>query len=229
MNQDLDRSRLAEIPDPFAGAARAPEARTNPARLPRSPARVRTRSLRGWSLVGAVVFDAAWVAFVERRPDLTTAPAIRLAIGLAAPLAAGALAVGAVTARGPSGLGETKARVASVVLASPLLFAASAVLAESPAAPDAHFWRHALGCLAVTIVLAGGPLVLAIVAFRHAFAVAPAWRAAGLGVASGAIAAATMALVCPIDGASHALLGHGAIFVLAALASAVVGGRACRA
>jgi hypothetical protein len=229
MTDDFDLDRLAEIPDPFAGSARSPERRVSPAQMARSPGRTRRRTLRVVAAAGALLCDAAWVALVERRPDLASVPSSRLAFGLAIPLAAGALALSAITRRGQIGLGETKARVVTLAIASPALFAAATVLVTPAEPPDALFWRHAAGCIVVTALLVVGPLTLGVLAFRRAFAMASVWRTAALGVASGALAAATMTLVCPIGSASHIILGHGTMMVIAGAIGAMLGRRACRA
>lgn len=227
MKDHLDR--LAEIPDPFASSARSPGPRPTPARLARSPGRARVRTLRLTAAAAALFCDASWVALIERRPDLAAVPSSRLALGLAIPLAAAVLALSAVTRRGRAGLGETKARVLTLAVASPSLFAAATVLVAPTGPPDPLFFRHAAGCIGVTALLAVGPLTLGLLAFRHAFAMASAWRAAALGVASGALAAATMTLVCPIGSASHVVFGHGAMMLIGGAVGAMLGRRACRA
>ena len=229
MTDDFDPDRLAEIPDPFAGWARSPERRVSPAQMARSPNRTRIRRLRYAAVAGALLCDAAWVAFVERRPDLASVSFSRLAFGLGIPFVAGALALSAIARRGEAGLGETKSRVATLAISSPGLFAAATVLVAAAEQPDALFWRHAAGCALVTALLVVGPLTLGLLAFRHACAVASAWRAAALGVASGALATATMTLVCPIGSAPHVILGHGTIMIVAGAFGAMLGRHICRA
>jgi hypothetical protein len=229
MSDDIDLDRLAEIPDPFAGSAKPLAPRVSLAPTRRSPDRNRTRVIRLAAAAAALLCDAAWVAFVERRQDLASVPPSRLALGLAIPLAAAALALSAVTRRGRAGLGETKARVVTLAIASPALFAVATVLVAPAEAPDALFWRHAVGCIFVSALLAVGPLALGVLAFRHAFAMASVWRAAAVGVASGALAAATMTIVCSIGGAAHALVGHGAMMVIGGVVGAMFGARVCRA
>jgi hypothetical protein len=229
MNDDLDLARFAEIPDPFAISVKPLEPRVIAARMGRSPGRDRTRAVRVAAAAGALLCDAGWVAFVERRHDLASVPSYRLALGFTIPLAAAALALSAVTRRGKAGLGETKARVVTLAIASPALFAAATVLVTPAESPDALFWRHAAGCILVSALLAVGPLALGVLAFRHAFAMASVWRAAAVGVASGALAAATMTFVCSIGGAAHAVLGHGAMMVIGGVVGGILGGRVCRA
>jgi hypothetical protein len=219
MNKGLDLDKLREIPDPFAEqVARSPRPAA-PSRREASPTRAQVRLLRLAAAAALVLYDAAWPAFIERRPDLGTVPSSQLALQLAAPLLAAALAFGAVGR--PTGLafGEPKGRMLALVLSAPALFACATLL-SAPAHHDAHFWRHVVGCLVVTVMLAAGPVALGALSFRHAFASLPAWRAAALGVTSGGLACATMTFVCPNGDAAHVLLGHGGILVLAG----VIGG-----
>jgi hypothetical protein len=225
---DLDLDRLAEIPDPFASAAKAPERRVIPAQLPPSPGRARVRTLRVVALAGALLCEVAWVALVERRPDLASALSSRLVLGLAIPLATAALAFAAVTRRGAAGLGETKARVVTLAIGAPVWFAAATVVLSPTEAPDELFWIHAAKCIGVTALLTLGPLTFGVLSFRRAFAMGSTWRGAALGVASGALGAATMALVCPIGSASHVLLGHGTMMVVAGAVGAILGRHLCR-
>jgi hypothetical protein len=229
MMDERNLDRLAEIPDPFADAAVPPEPRVVAHRTDSSPTRSRVRAQRVGALAGAVICDAAWVAFVERRPDLALVPYAWLALGLGIPVAAAVLALSAVTSRGALGLGEPKGRVMTLAIASPVLFASATAIAAAPTAPDPLFWRHAVGCMSVTLVLVVGPLAMGLWAFRRAFVVESVWRTAALGVACGALAAATMSLVCPVRSASHVILGHGAILLIGAAVGALLGRRLCRA
>jgi hypothetical protein len=229
MIDERDLDRLAEIPDPFADAARAPERPVHSEPMNRSPTRPRVGARRVVAVAGAALCDAAWVVFVERRPDLASVPYSRLAVGLAVPLAAAVLALTAVSRRGKLGLGEPKARALSLAIASPALFAVVTAFAAPPSAPDPLFWRHLAGCMMVTAVLVAGPLALGLWAFRRAFATGSVWRAAALGIAGGALAAATMSIACPISSALHIILGHGAILIVAAAVGALLGHRLCRA
>jgi hypothetical protein len=229
MREDVDLERFAEIGDPFVDAARSPVERLDPHRMARSPTRSRLRMLRAIALLAALIYDGAWVVFVERRPDLNSISPTRLALELAIPFAAAALAVSAVARRGEQGLGERQARVVTLAVASPALFIAATLLVAPPEADDVLFWRHAIGCMLVTAFLAMGPLALGVWAFRRAFVAAPSWRMASLGVACGALAAATMGIVCPISSASHIVLGHGVMMFVAGVGGAVLGQRLCRA
>ena len=223
MNDDFDLSRLADIGDPFAEDASAPlrpmdakRARAGP-----SPTRPRVHALRAMALAAALLYEAAWLVLRERRPDLTSASPLELALGIAIPLGAAVLALGAAARSGPRGLGIPALRVAALALAAPLLFAIATLLAAPPETGDPRFWHHAASCMAVTGILALGPLALGLWAFRRAFAAAAAWRTAALGAAAGALAAATMSLACPITTAVHVIVGHGLVIVVGALIGAL--------
>ncbi len=223
MNEDFDLNRLADIGDPFAEDARAPIRPADRTRLPpagSSPTRSGVRTRRSIALAAALFCDAAWLVFRERRPDLASASAWSLALGIAIPLGASVLALSAAVRNGPRGLGAPAARVAALAVAAPLLFALATALAAPADAGDPRFWRHAAGCMAVTAILALGPVALGLWAFRHAFPAAAGWRTAAVGVAAGALAASTMSLACPITSAAHVILGHGVVMIV----TAVVGG-----
>jgi hypothetical protein len=221
MNKGVDLEKLREIPDPFAEqVAQSPRAAA-PSRREASPTRGEVRLFRLAAAVAVVLYDVAWPALMERRPDLGTVPSSQLALQVAAPLLAAALAFGAVGR--PTGLafGEPKGRMLALVLSAPALFAC-ATLMSAPAQHDPLFWRHVLGCFVVTVMLAAGPVTLGVLSFRNTFASLSAWRAAALGVASGGLACATMTFVCPNGDAAHILLGHGGILVLAGVIGALL-------
>jgi hypothetical protein len=223
MNDDFDLNRLGEIGDPFAGDAGAPIRPADRARFPlraSSPTRSGVQKVRVAALVAALLYEGAWLVFVERRPDLGTASPGALAAGIAIPLCAAALALAAAARKGPIGLGAPAARVAALAVAAPLLFAVATAVTAPTEAGDPLFWRHAVGCMTVTAVLALGPMALALWAFRHAFAVAAGWRTAAMGVAVGALSASTMSLACPHTYAAHVIVGHGVVMIV----TAVVGG-----
>jgi hypothetical protein len=228
MNNDIDLKHLGEIADPFAEAVSPPLRPLGLEGMPRSPNRSRVRTLRIAALVAALLYDAAWVAFVEARPDIHSVPPEQLAWGLAVPLVAAAVALGAGARSGALGLGESKWRLVALALAAPLWFALATLLVAPHEPQVALFWRRAAGCFFTTGLLALGPLTLGAATFRRAFVSAAVWRTAAIGVASGALASATMALACPIGNASHLLVGHGSILLAAGLGGAVLGRWVCR-
>lgn len=229
MNDDLDLTRLAQIPDPFATAAEAPDVPPSKAARPPSPTRPDVRRSR--AIVGLVVliFEAGWVAFVERRPDLPSLPPWTIVAGLAVPLLAGLLAFGAVSGRGRKGLGVPVWALASLATLSPLLFAAITLVVNPPEPPGEPFWNFALRCMGLTAFLVSVPAALGVYAFRHAFPAASSWRTAALGVACGAVGAAIMSLVCPHGGALHVIVGHGSMMIVFGVAGALLGRRITRA
>jgi hypothetical protein len=225
--KDLDLQQLDDIPDPFAGVAAQAPRRVDRANLAFAPTRARVRTIRLLAVVGGVLCAATWPVFIERRADLSSLPAWQVLVGVSIPLVASVLALGAAGLVRAARL-ESFAWVVGLVVVSPLWFAL-ATLATSPEARDGLFWHHAAACMSVTAALAVGPLALALVAFRRAFAALSPWRAAALGVASGGIAAATMVFVCPINIGAHVMVGHGAILVVAGALAGLLGPRICRA
>jgi len=227
MNDDLDLRRLAEIPDPFAGASGAPA----PVKAPppvASPTRRDVRRRRAIAAAAALAYEAGWVLVVERRRDLGQLPAWAIALGLVIPLAAAALALLAVTGSGRRGLGAPASWLAGLTLTPPVLFVVSTVLTNPLDAGEGHFWNLAVRCMGVTALLTAAPLALGALVFRHAFATASVWRTAALGVACGALAAATMSLACWHGGALHAIVGHGALMLIGGVAGALLGRRVTR-
>jgi hypothetical protein len=222
MNDDFDLNRLADIRDPFTEDARAPVRPMDPSPPGDSPTRSRVRSARAIALAAALLYDVAWLVFRERRPDLAAAPLGSLVLGVAIPLAAAGVALGAAMRSGPRGLGVAAGRMATLAAAAPVLFAVATFFSAPAGASDGLFWRHAVNCMTVTAILALGPMALALWAFRRAFAAAATWRTAAIGVAAGALAAATMSLACPDTAASHVVIAHGLMMIVAGLAGALL-------
>ena len=225
MREDFDLKQFAEIGDPFADDARAPirPMDRSAALRARSPTRSRVRALRATALVMALAYDAAWLVFHEHRADLASVSRASLALGIAIPLAAAALGLVAALGLGPRGLGHPASRLAALAVGGPAVFVLGTLIAAPVGGDDPLFWRHAGICMAVTALLTLGPMALALWVSRNAFAAVAGWRLAALGVAAGALAAATMSLACPITAAPHVILGHGLVMVVAALIGALLG------
>ncbi len=229
---DFDLSRLDDVPDPLGGAAPArPDGgpSIDVAALPPSPTRGRVHASRAVALAGALLFDAAWIAFVERRPDIGSLPAWSVALGLGLPLIAAAAALVAVMQPGPRGLGRRFVELAALVCAPPVFFAIGTVATMPAAAHTGPFVGPALRCIGVAGVLAAGPFAFGLLAIRRSFASAAAWRTAALGVACGGLAAATMSIVCPNSEPLHVVVAHGAMMLVYGLAGALAAGRVTRA
>lgn len=222
MSDDLDLKRIAEIPDPFAGTSRRPApAEVQPADA--SPTRSQVRRKRAIAAAAAVAYEVGWVLVVERRRDLGELPAWTIALGLVIPLASAALALAAVTAPGRRRLGAPASWLVALTLLPPVLFAVATLVVGPLDAGEGHFWNLAVRCMGVTALLTAGPLALGAVVFRHAFAAASVWRTAALGVACGAMAAATMSVACWHVGALHAIVGHGATMLVGGVTGALLG------
>ncbi len=228
--QPSDLDLLARVPDPFShDASPLPAPPTLPPGVAPSRARHRGRLLA--ALAVALLFQGLWIAISRHRPSLDDALAAdHLLFGLGVPLLAMSLAWWAATRRGRGGLGSTAAGLAVVIAVAPLLFAVT-TLAVSPADHDASTWAfldRAARCVASASVPCAISLGLLAFAFRHAFAAASTWRTAALGVACGALAAATMSLSCFHREAMHVLVGHGSMLIVGALVGALVGRRFTR-
>lgn len=221
MSREPSLPDFADIPDPFVdtGPVLAPKL---PPPRPRaaSPTRGRTRAVRAIALASALLYEVVLAArlhtHVGGRPPGT------LTVGLAAPLAAGALVLAIGARRGSLGLGPPAARVALATLAGPALFVAASLLMLPAGGDDNLYWQHALGCIVTGAALAAGPVGLLALAWRHAFPLAASWRTAALGVACGALATTTLSLVCPVTSAWHVVVGHGAAMALGGLVGAAI-------
>jgi hypothetical protein len=227
MRDDFDVERLAEIPDPFAGDAGAPVRGLSTSRKVVSATRPRVKTQRIVATAGAIAYELGWLALAGLRSDLHSASASAMASGLCTPLVAVALAWTVVTRRRMRVL--TNVWPAAWVAAPPLLFGLL-TLAANPRAPQGSpFWGGALNCMAKTMILTVGPLVLGAWAYRRAFVTASRWRTAALGVACGGLSTATICLACPDQTALHVIVGHGTAMIVGGLAGALLGSRLTRA
>jgi len=220
------RDPLAEVEDPFAAELRtmALTERHRPVESwSPSPTRAAV-SRRHWgALVAALLVDSALLLAMGVRPDLgaVSHPALGLAIG--APLAGAVIALRASSARGGLGVGTSPSWVLGSLLLALGAFALSALPhAHMVQEPGAHFVDATAACIMGTALLTVGPLTLGVAAFRRAFASSALLRTAALGAASGAFAAAAMALRCGIDGRAHVWIGHGTFIVAGAGIGAVL-------
>ena len=230
MNDDFDLDRLGDVPDPMSGVGDWPlPPRPAAAALGPSPTRSGVAAVRATALVVALLYELAWIGIMNGRADLHTMPLSTLLLELAVPLATALLALAAAAGSGKESLGQPKARLVTLALASPVVFVVGSFLAGNfVASTDMDteaFWPHALRCFLWTSLYALGPLSLAVWAFRRSFATAPAWRTAALGMACGAAGAATMSFVCSVGTPAHVIVGHGGIIFVAALGGALLGRR----
>jgi hypothetical protein len=228
--EPFDLDRLRDIPDPYAAPARAPVRVPTPAGMPASPSRAQRRSRQAGALAASVVVQVLALVLFEHRADIGVASRVGLAFGLGFPLVAFALTMAGATRKGGLGLGESAARLGALVAVSLTVFIVGTLLgAPADTEAPARFWSHAATCMAITSALAAAPLALGVWALRGGFVTASAWRGACLGTAAGALAAATMSLLCSTDGAGHVLLGHGLMMGVGAAAGAVLGRKVMRA
>lgn len=226
----FDVTLLGEIPDPYTAPAGDVAPRTpDAAALPPSRTRADARRARAAALVSALLFNGAWIAFIERRRDLGALTPGALALGLGIPLTAAVVALVAVVRPGARGLGGRVVELAALVCVPPLLFAVGTLATTPPVPSTGPFVGPALRCMGAAAMLASAPFVVALLAMRRSFVSSATWRTAALGVACGALAAATMSVACPNSEPMHVLVAHGAMMLLVGLAGAFAGARLTRA
>jgi hypothetical protein len=224
MKDPFDIDRIADIPDPLSGVDDWPLPSRRDVALAASPTRARMATARATALGAALLYELAWIVVMSKRDDLHTTPRAVLLTELAIPVMAALLALLAATP-GAQGLGQPKGRMTVLALLAPALFVAATVV-MSPGGADAEpFFMHSLRCFAWTAVYSIGPMVFAAWAFRRSFVGAPVWRSAALGMACGAVGAATMSLVCAVGSPAHVLVGHGGMMLVGAAAGAWLGNR----
>ena len=228
MQDPFDIDPIHDVPDPLAGLSDWPVPPRRGAVLADSPTRSGVATIRATALGAALLYEIAWVVIMSKREDLHTMPRTLLMTELAIPVVAALVAL-AAAAPGAHGMGQPKRRLMTLVLLAPALFVAATVVASPADADPSPFVRHALECFAWTALYSAGPLALAAWAFRRSFAAAPAWRGAALGMACGAIGAATMSVVCSVGSAGHVVAGHGGMILVGALGGAWLGNRSGRA
>jgi hypothetical protein len=224
MKDPFDIHRIADVPDPLSGVDDWPLPSRRDVAFAASPTRSRMATARATALGAALLYELAWLVVMSKRDDLHTTPRAVLLTELAIPVMAALLALFAATP-GALGLGQPKGRMTVLALLAPALFVAATVV-MSPGGADAEpFFMHSLRCFAWTAVYSIGPMVFAAWAFRRSFVGAPVWRSAALGMACGAVGAATMSLVCAVGSPAHVLVGHGGMMLVGAAAGAWLGNR----
>jgi hypothetical protein len=232
MQDPFDIDRIHDVPDPLAGIAECAMPPRRGATRDESPTRSRVAAVRATALGAALVYELAWLVVMHKRGDLYTIPRTTLLAEIAIPIAAAAVALAAAATPGAQGMGQPKARLTALALLSPALFVAATLVSSLGAAAEVDrdsFLLHCVRCFVWTSIYSAGPIVLSAWAFRRAFVAAPAWRSAALGLACGAMGAATMSLVCATGSPAHVLLGHGGMMLVAGVGGALLGRRFGRA
>jgi len=215
---ERDLLSFDDIPDPAAAVAR----RDAPVATPPTE-RSLTRAERRSRLVLGLVIALVWVVAFTLRSGLRTDLSLMVVGELAIWVATGAGALAIALHPGARGL-SLGVRVLAVVLWSvPAIFVASALAWSLDASPFTLTWANARACLGLCTVLGAGPLFLACVLFRRAFAVMAPWRLALLGAVCGLSGSIGCQAHCPIGAASHVLVAHGLPIVIGALIGAAYG------
>jgi hypothetical protein len=106
-------------------------------------------------------------------------------------------------------LGRSRSRLLCGIALIPIALLAWKVSSSLAFGDPMAVWpaRPGLRCLAVSLLVAAGPL-LGFLAVRRRSPVHPALNGAAIGVASGACAWVALDLWCPVAHLSHLLLGH---------------------
>lgn len=168
-----------------------------------------TRATTTALLAGFVVPVA--VSFYLGCPGAANRPAAYVGCLAAAWLAVGLFATWGGVARGRSMLGRPAALRIGVVLLTPAVLLATAMLGAlawpGTVADDATMGNH-LVCDAFAILCALGPLVAFAVVRRGSDPVAPRLTGAAIGAASGAWGALAIQLHCAHTSPTHVVLGH---------------------
>lgn len=224
MKDPIDIHRITDVPDPLEGISDWPLPPRRSVALDVSPTRSRVATVRATALGGALLYELACIVLMSKREDLHAMSRAVLLAELAIPVVAGLFAL-AAAAPGALGMGHPKGRLTTLALLSPVLFIVATLVASPHDVDPERFVPHALRCFAYTALYSAGPMVLAAWAFRRSFVAAPAWRSAALGLACGAMGAATMSLVCSVGTPAHVLVGHGGMMLVAGIGGALLGRR----
>jgi hypothetical protein len=214
---------MERIPDPAAPVARLP---APPAELPSEPSPTRAERAR---LVRALLVVAAlWVAAVAAgiglRRDLAALPALGPILVWTAMISAGLALVMRPRDRG---LPAPVRAVQLALAATPALFAAVALVAGTPA--ERLSWANVAPCLAISNLVALGPLAAAALVLRRSLLAASAWRGAAVGALAGLSGSVGVHAHCPVGALDHLLAAHGPAIAVGALAGAIFGHRWGRA
>jgi len=150
-------------------------------------------------------------------------------IWLVATTAGGALGVAATAVwlalwRGRSMLGRSRSSLLYGSVLIPISLFAWKVICSRAFGYPMIAWpqRPGLKCLALSLLIATGPL-LAFLAVRRRALVRPALNGASMGIAAGACAWVAVDLWCPVASVPHLLLGHVLPLCILAAVGAVLG------
>jgi hypothetical protein len=199
------------IPNPFAGELDAPVPVIDPARFPASPPRQHVLRRRLAALALSALCELGLLALLGTRADLAGVPWSYLLLSAGLPLLAAVLALA---------LGERRA-ILAVALLLAMYFAGQLGAGAIDWPQRFAAWRW-LKCSGLSALLASAPLVITVLAFRHAFATQSRRRSALLGGVCAALAASTLRLHCPNDLLLHVLIAHGGPVLLITALAAIV-------
>ena len=106
----------------------------------------------------------------------------------------------------------------------PGAYAVGAMVVGVPsAAGQAVTWASIRSCLALSTLMAVGPLAAAAVVLRGSFFSAPGWRGMAVGALAGLLGSIGVHAHCPCQVVGHLLAAHGAAIAVGAAAGAALG------
>ena len=210
---------FSDVPDPAATVARLPPPA---AVVPAAPSP--TRDQRRLRILIAAAIAAAWVVALTMRfgvrGDLDGAGLIKIGVWAA-------MGVAVVLAVAPRrrALGPGARTLQAAVVAVPVLFALVAAFTARGAPGDGLASGALFACATAGFALAAGPIAVAGLVARRAFAVHPVLRGAALGALGGLWGSIAIQAHCPVEALAHVLIAHGAPLLLGALLGAAFGAR----
>ena len=212
---------FGSIPDPARGVASRPTPSPAP---PGSPSPTRAERRRRKLL--AAGFGVAWLVFLVWRLGLRANigdAGLLASLGLWTLVSGGGLAL----ALRPNARGlPPSLRVVQIILLALAALYVVGVLVRAATAPTVPIhWSNVIGCLSCAHLLAAGPFVVAALLLRRTFLSFPAWRGAVVGAACGLGGAIGIHAHCAVETASHVLVAHGLVIVIAAALGAALGAR----
>lgn len=207
-----DMRCLEEIPDPFPSRVEYDGiADVDVADFPRAPTRRQINKRRVLAAIGAVLYEAVVLAAAGVRADLSSLSSVSLGVGVLAPIFVAGASLH-VAVRGAS----TPPMTVAALLLAPLVTVLIVTRGGFALSGDLLL-QDELRCLERIMILFAGPLLLALLACRRAFAGGAPWRTAAVGVGCWGLAAACLELCCTSNAWLHVLLAHAGPIFLAGL------------
>jgi hypothetical protein len=225
---DLDLSKLGEIPDPLEGAgAQAPIAL--PEALGASPTRADARRRRLVAVTAAAAWVVGVVVILGLRGDLGHG-ATRTVVQIVLPAVFGAAVIVTALSAGPAGLGSRTTRLVGSLAVAATLFPLAALLGSGVLLDDHPGMLGAIAtCFALVVLLGGVPLLALSYGLRRSFAANAQWRSVLVAAGAGLFGAAALGTHCSTHCGLHMAAGHALPAILLAFVGGALLGRVTRA